>query len=261
MSVARIALGALLLWMAWPSSSLAGNASTKPAWTALAQVYAEVHGKWKPTRTVASLSELRCQMTVRGAELNSKGLRATIAIMHLSWQGSRKVIMPPTVVVRLRTEMISKHTEVFEGTATVPTILPVFWSVIRFVASDGQSRVEASSGVMVGAPAKRTPNNTFTVPEANKFCVARSRLQFLRYAIFLRGYFKTLITRGDGPGAGVILDRPRRINPAFSPGVSYPNGIITSGFSFPRGNTWITRAGFLDRSSGRADYFSMDIGR
>lgn len=262
MSVGRTAMG--IVWalvVIRPHSALGDNPSRKPSWTASAHIYTKVNGKWKPTRTVASLGELRGQMTIRGQGLKQQGFRATMALMHLSWQGSGKLIMLPTDVVRMRPEMISNNGEVFGVTVTIPTILPVFWSVVRFVATDGQSRIEASSGVMVGAPAKRTRNNTFTVPEANKFCAARSRLPFLRYAIYLHGYFKSLITRGDGPAGGVVLDRPRHINPVMSPGLFYPNGIITSGFNLPRGNTWMTRAGFLDCSRGGADTFSIEIGR
>jgi hypothetical protein len=247
------------LILSWPTPSLAVGARTRPAWSLSSHVYAQSHGRWEVTTSIASRGELRGVVNVRGRQLPTTRIRVTMALMHLSWQSWKKVIMPPTLVVTMRRQMASNNLAIFEATVRVPTTLPVYWSVVRFVATDGHSRIEDRSGVMVGPPAWRTMTNTLTVGQAGMFCDAQPRLPYLRYAVYLHGYFKSLPTRGDGPAGGIVLDRPRRVTLGVLRVHDYPHGITTFGFNLPKSDTWVTKPGFLLCTNGKPDGFSMTI--
>jgi hypothetical protein len=182
-----------------------------------------------------------------------------MALMHLSWQGRKSVIMSPTVVVSMNRQMASSSAATFAATVRVPTPLPVYWSVVKFVATNGHARVEVRSGVMVGMPARRTEANTMSVQQTHVFCAARPRLPYLRYAVYLHGYFMGLPTGDDGPGAGIILDRPRHVTAMVLRVRTNPYGVTTFGFNLPRDSGWITRPGFLGCTNGKPDGFAMGI--
>jgi hypothetical protein len=166
-------------------------------------------------------------------------------MMHLSWQGFTKVILPPTVSVKMRRTSASAGTAVFTVDVQVPTLLPVYWSVVRFTVSDGHRRAEVKTGITVGGPARRTHFNTLTVPQAQQFCTAHSPLRYLSYAVYLHGYFAPVDTGGsDGPPVGIVFDRPRRVPAGGVPYRSYADSIFTGGFGLPR-TGWRTVPGLL----------------
>ncbi len=256
----RIWFGAAMAIVLLSSSSARTHAlglTARPGWTASAELYAAAHGRWHPTTAVHSLEELRGVLTVHGQGLAGREVTATMALMHLTYQQFTKVIMLPTVIETMKHISASKSAVTFAAKVRIPTELPVFWSVVQFTATDGHSRVQVRSGVMVGMPADRTASNTLTVAQAHPFCAARPRLRYLRYAVYLHGYFVGLFTGGDGPGAGIVLDRPRHVASGVLRTRDYAHGILTGGFDMPKGG-WGTTAGFLECTNGKPTYFSSN---
>jgi hypothetical protein len=234
---------------------LAGRASAYPAragseWTASASLFTLSHGKWRPATSVQSLGELRGELTVRGQGAAGSSVKATMQVMHLSWEGFKKVVLPPTVSMRMQRSQVSRGTAVFTVDVQMPTLLPVYWSIVRFTVSDGHSRVEVRSGVMVGGPARRASFNTLSVPQAHAFCAARPPLRSLPYAVYLHGYFVPIITMGDGPSGGIVLDRPRHVSASILRDRSYAHGVFVRGLGLPR-EGWHTAPGFLDCGNGK----------
>jgi len=180
-----------------------------------------------------------------------------MTLMHLSWQRFTKVIMAPAVIVTMRRISTSKSAATFAADMRIPTTLPVYWTVVQFVATDGHSRVQVRSGVMIGAATERTASNTLTVAQAHVFCFARPRLSYLRYAVYLHGYFIGLFTGGDGPPAGIVLDRPHHVTSAVRRTRDYPHGIPTGGFNLPK-HGWGTTPGFLECTNGKPTGFSAN---
>jgi hypothetical protein len=171
-------------------------------------------------------------------------------VMHLSWQGFKKVIMPPTATVRMRRAGVSRGIALFTANVQIPTLLPVYWSVVRFVVNDGHTHVEVRSGVMVGGPAKRTALNTLTVPKAHAFCAERHPMPYLSYAIYLHGYYVGLASWNDGPPRGIILDRPRHVPSTIQRDPTYAHGVFAGGFGIRGG--WGTTSGFLTCATGKS---------
>jgi len=248
---------AAILLSSFAGSFYALGLHTRPGWTASAQLYTTSHGRWRPSTSVHSLEELKGVLTVHRQGITGSGITATMALMHLSWQGFRKVIMPPTVIVAMRRISASKRTATFAADVRIPTTLPVYWTVVQFVATDGHSRLQVRSGVMIGVPAERTASNTLTVAQAHVFCFARPRLSYLRYAVYLHGYFIGLFSAGDGPGAGIVLDRPRHLTSAVLHTGDDPHGILMGGVNMPK-HGWSTTPGFLECTNGKPTGFSAN---
>jgi hypothetical protein len=189
-------------------------------------------------------------LTVHGQGVAGNKVTATMEAMHLSWQSVKKVIMPPTVAVRMRRAGVSSDVAVFTADVQIPTPLPVFWSVVRCAVSDGRMHAEVRSGVMVVGPARQTAFNTLTVPQAYAFCAARPRPPYLRYAVYLHGYLVGLYSRNDGGGTGIILDRPRHVTFAILRDLTRAHGVLTGSPGMPRGG-WGTTPGFLACANGK----------
>jgi hypothetical protein len=252
---AILALSTASLPLSGPALAVSGSTRT----TVTAKLYSRVHGHWKPASRIDSLKEMRGVFTVHDNRFTASGTTARMELRHLSWQGSRKVIMPPTVSVTMKRISTAGRAATFAATVRIPTLLPVYWAVVQFEAVAWHARAQAGAGVMIGARALRTSANTLTVAQAQHFCSARPRLSNLRYAVYLRGYFVGLPTRGDGPGSGIILDRPRHVTSQVLLKRTYPHGIKTGGISLPKSKTWVTQPGALDCSNGVADWFAVDI--
>ena len=250
------AMAAILL-SSFSGSSYAIGLNAGPDWTASAQLYTSSHGRWRSSTSVHSLEELRGVLTVHGQGTMGSRITATMTLMHLSWQRFTKVIMPPAVIVTMRRIRTSKRAVTFAADVRIPTTLPVYWSVVQLVATDGHSRVQVRSGVVIGAATKRTASNTLTVAQAHVFCFARPRLRYLRYAVYLHGYFIGLSTGGDGPPAGIVLDRSRYVTSAVLRTRDDPHGIPTGGFNLPK-HGWGTTPGFLECTNGKPIGFSAN---
>jgi hypothetical protein len=237
-----------------PACSLASSSNTHPLWQASAELYASSLGPWESSTSVDSLGELRGILTVRGNGVMGPAVNATMTLTHLSWQGFNKVFTPPTITATMKRVSASGATITFVADLRIPTTLPVYWSVVHFVATDGSSRVQVRSGVMVGPPSRRTTSNTLTVAKAHDFCSARPRLTNLRYAVYLSGYFAGIQSLGDGPPHGIVLDTPRHVTPADARSlVAHGHGILWGGF--PTAFGWATMPGFLDCSAGKPSGF------
>lgn len=235
-------------------------ATSNSDWVAAATLSTRSFGEWRPATAVDSLGELRAVLTVRGQGTASRQVVATLTLQHLSWQRSTKVLTPPVVMVALHRVGGDepRNTAIFAATLRVPAALPVYWSVARFVATGRRSRVDVRSGIMIGPPANRTRGNTLTVSQAPAFCAAKPKLRWLRYAVYLHGYFVGLPSGGDGPPIGIILDRPRHVPPGILRDHNYPYGIVTGGFTLPHSDAWVTRRGFLSCTDGKPDGFGVD---
>jgi len=234
-----------------PSRAYAAPARSASGWTASASLLTLSHGSWRLARVVQSLGELRGELTVHGQGLSGSAVTATMQMLHLSWQGSKKMILPPTVSVRMRRTSVSPGAAVFSVDVQVPTLLPDLWSVVRFAVSDGHRRAMASTGVMVGGPARQTRFNTLTEPQARAFCAAHSPVPYLSYAVYIHGYFAPINTGGsDGPPVGIVLERARPVPAGGLPSRSYANGIFTGGFGLPR-TGWHSAPGELGCGDGK----------
>jgi hypothetical protein len=236
--------------------SLASSSNTHPLWRASAKLYASSLGTWEPTTSIDSLGKLRGILTVRGKGVTGPDVTATMTLTHLSWQGFTKVLTPPTITATMKRVSGSGASTTFVADLRIPTTLPVYWSVVEFVATDGSSRAQAGSGVMVGPPSQRTASNTLTVAKAHDFCSARPRLTDLRYAVYLSGYFAAIQYLDDGPLRGIVLDAARHVTPADVRSlVAHGHGIPWGGFPAPKSG-WGTTPGFLDCSAGKPTGFS-----
>lgn len=248
--VAAAMMTAMLL-LAVPASASAAPSRSASGWTASASLLTQSHGSWRPATSVQSLGELRGVLTVHGQGLSGSTVTATMQMMHLSWQGYKKVILPPAVSVRMGRTSVSPGTAVFSVDVQVPLLLPDLWSVVRFTVSAGHRRAIVSTGVMVGGPARQTRFNTFTVPQAHAFCAAHSPVPNLSYAVYLHGYFAPIDTGGsDGPPVGIVLDRARPVPAGGLPSRSYAHSIFTGGFGLPR-TGWHTVPGGLQCGDGK----------
>lgn len=252
---AALALSIASLPLSGPALAVTRSTST----SATAKLYWHTHGHWKLASRINSLEEMRGVFTVHGNVFAGNGASARMELRHLSWQGSRKIIMPPTVTMTMKRISTAGEEATFAATVRIPTLLPVYWALVQFEAVAGHTRAQATTGVMIGARGPRTSANTLTVAQAAHFCSTRPRLSNLKYAVYLRGYFVGLATRGDGPGAGIILDRPRHVTSQILLQRTYPHGIKTGGMSLPKNKTWVTQLGALDCSNGVADWFAVDV--
>jgi hypothetical protein len=251
---ARAWLGAAIaatLLTTLPACSLASSSNTHPLWRASAKLYASSLGTWEPTTSIDSLGKLRGILTVRGNGVMGPAVNATMTLTHLSWQGFNKVLTPTTITATMKRVSASGATITFVADLRIPTTLPVYWSVVHFVATDGSSRAQAGSGVMVGPPSQRTTSNALNVAKAHDFCSARPRLTDLRYAVYLSGYFAGIPYLDDGPPRGIVLDAARHVILADARGlVAHGHGIPWGGFPRPASG-WATMPGFLDCSAGK----------
>jgi hypothetical protein len=253
---------AIAVLQSLPDRSLAAGSRANETWQASAALFTEPHGRWKPARSVASLGMVRGVLTVHGRGLAGSTVKATMALRHRSWRGHMKVIMAPTVVVRMTRIAVSNQTATFTVDVQVPTLLPVYWSLVTFQVSNGHTRAVARSGIMVGRPAKQTSFNTLTISRANAFCDNRPRLPYLVYAVYLHAYFVGLYKGGDGPPPGIMLDRPRHVTPTILRDRrkrAYPYGIFTGSmrdFGIPR-NGWVTLPGLLSCARGKPAEFAF----
>jgi hypothetical protein len=208
---------------------------------------------------VLSLGELRGVLNVRGQGLSGESVTAIMQMMHLSWQGYTKVILPPAVSARMRRTSVSPGTAVYTVEVQVPALLPTEWSLVRFTVSDGRRRAQVSTGLMVGWPARQTHFNTLTVPKAFAFCAAHSPVPYLSYAVYLHGYFEPIDTGGgSGPPLGIALDRPRPVPADILRAHAYSHGVFVSFFN-PRHTGWHTAPGGLECADGKLLGFGTDL--
>jgi hypothetical protein len=225
-------------------------------WTAVAHLYTMQSGQWRPATSVASLGRLREVLTVHGEGLAGSRLTATMSLVHLSWQetkrGLQALLVPPRIVATMRHTGTSQAGAVFTVDVRIPTLLPVYWSVIRFRVTAGLPTTGVSTGIMVGLPAQQTTANTLTVAGAHQFCSARPKLPYLRYAVYLHGYYVPVVNGGDGPPGGIVFDRPYRAAAPLSSTRAYADSIRAGGFVTSRRTGWGTSPGFLACGNGRA---------
>lgn len=108
----------------------------------------------------------------------------------------------------------------------------------------GESPVYAISGLMVSGPTRRTAGNGITPRSAKSLCVARPNLDYLRYAVHVRGYFHApLFLGGDAPPPPEAVT----LAPA-EPRAKQPDTLMASGFSLPHPG-WYTVPGILTCSA------------
>ncbi|HLJ67533.1 MAG TPA: hypothetical protein VKX16_09250 [Chloroflexota bacterium] len=257
-----LAIGVLLTL---PHRAAAG---TRSGWVASASLSVFSRGKWlTPTNSnVDSLGLLRVRLVVKGQGAAGPNVEAHVSMSHLSWQGSRKVIMPPNLVATMKRTSASGSTATFETVVRIPTMLPGGWGVVDVTVIYGHNPAHVRTRVFIDLPAIRTDGNSVTIPTAARFCAKAPRLHHIPYAVFMHGYYVTL-DNADGPPTGITLDRPRRL-PANILAVvgSYPHGLLTGGGPpagveaslGPKGSGWYTSAGELDCDMGRPSAIVLD---
>jgi hypothetical protein len=95
---ATLTLSIASLPLSGPALAVTRSTST----SAIARLYSQTQGHWKPASRINSLEEMSGVFTVHGNVFTGNGASARMELRHLSWQGSRKIIMPPTVTVTMK---------------------------------------------------------------------------------------------------------------------------------------------------------------